>query len=218
MAQTAANWVSSAPGLSRMPRSLWVYSTSSALASDVSPDAWRSVHGTLPAVLVVRATHTVVSAPADDGATATPRLATTTPRPPITRDDLTSAPAFPSPRLPRRARGEEPTWGYRRCHADRHLRQLGERRHDRAGGRRGPERGGRRLRLLLGAADLRARRAHRPGRRRPGGAPDRARDERGADVPTTSDGPGPAGPDGQRGVRGAAVPGHRPVAPGRDRG
>ena len=57
-----------------------------------------------------------------------------------------------------------------------------QRRHDRRRRRRGQAGRGGRVRLVLGAADLRPRRADGARRRRPGGAADRARHERRADV------------------------------------
>ena len=45
----------------------------SAPVRDVSPDAWRKVHGTFPAVAAVRAMQAVVSAPAGDAVSATPK-------------------------------------------------------------------------------------------------------------------------------------------------
>ena len=105
-----------------------------------------------------------------------------------------------------------------------HGQAAADREHDRrrqaAARRRGPaaavRRGRARPRLRL--ADLRARRADPPGRRRLAGARHRPGHRRGAGAPAAPDDAGAAGPDRAVGDGRPAPPRHRPLAPGRGGG
>ena len=106
-------------------------------------------------------------------------------------------------------------------HAHRNHEQRHQRRHHRRHRRRGACRQGVGGAHVLVVADLRPRRTHRAGHRRPRGARHRARHRRRAHLPAAPVGDGPAGAQHhrrhQQPRRRRAVPGHRPVAPDRRR-